>query len=222
MNATTPASARLVIFGRQGAGKGTQAERLAEHFGIPHISTGDMLRSAVREGTEFGQQAKQIMDAGDLVPDEVMLGIVQERLAEPDAESGWLLDGFPRTLQQARDLVALVGEDHIDLAIDLDVPEDVVVERISSRRVCSNCGAIYSTSNPPSNGTTCDRCGGEVVHRDDDTEEAVRHRLELYAQQTVPAVEWFAELGRLVRVDGDAAPDTVTEELLSVISERLG
>lgn len=219
---TNDTTVRLLIFGRQGAGKGTQAVRLAERYGVPHISTGDMLRAAVKEGTEFGQLAKQIMDAGQLVSDEVMLGIISERLAEPDAKSGWLLDGFPRTLQQAKDLVELVGDDGIDLAVDLEVPEQVVVERISSRRVCSNCGAIYSTSAPPSSGSTCDRCGGEVVQRDDDTEAAVRERLALYAEQTLPAVRWFDDEGQLVTVDGVGDVDGVTERLLAAIDSRLG
>lgn len=212
---------RLLVFGRQGAGKGTQATRLADRYEIPHISTGDMLRAAVKDGTEFGRQAKAIMDAGQLVSDEVMLGIISERLAEPDAQAGWLLDGFPRTLQQAKDLVEIVGDDGVDLAIDLEVPEDVVVERISSRRVCSNCGAIYSTSTPPAKPGVCDRCGGDVVQRDDDTEEAVRKRLALYAEQTLPAVDWFGERGILVRVDGVGDPDTITEALVSVIDARL-
>lgn len=222
MNDKQTTSVRLLLFGRQGAGKGTQALRLAERYSVPHISTGDMLRAAVREGTEFGLKAKSIMDAGDLVSDEVMLGIISERLSAPDAADGWLLDGFPRTLQQAKDLVALVGEDSLDLAIDLEVPEDIVVARISSRRVCANCGAIYSTSAPPEVNWTCDACGGEVVQRDDDTEAAVRHRLELYAQQTVPAVDWFGEIGLLVRVDGNGAPEAVTQQLITVIDGRVG
>jgi len=149
MDATKHTSVRLILFGRQGAGKGTQAARLAERYDVPHISTGDMLRAAVKAGTEFGLRAKEIMDAGQLVSDDVVLGIISERLAEDDAHRGWLLDGFPRTEPQARGLAAMVGPGGIDMAIDLDVPEDVVVERISSRRVCSNCGAIYSTGAPP-------------------------------------------------------------------------
>jgi adenylate kinase len=213
---------RLLVFGRQGAGKGTQAVRLAERYGVPHISTGDMLRAAVKEGTEFGLRAKEIMDAGQLVPDEVMLGVISERLAEPDAAAGWLLDGFPRTQQQGKDLVTLVGEDGIDLAIDLEVPEDVVVDRISSRRVCAECGAIYSTSTPPSSPWSCDKCGGEVVQRDDDTEAAVRERLAIYAEQTLPAVAWFGDQGLLATVDGTGDVDDVTERLVDAIAARLG
>jgi adenylate kinase len=219
---TNDTPVRLLIFGQQGAGKGTQAARLAERYGVPHISTGDMLRAAVREGTEFGRRAKEIMDAGQLVPDEVMLGIIAERLAEPDAKAGWLLDGFPRTLQQAKDLVELVGEGGIDLAVDLSVDEAVVLERISSRRVCTSCGAIYSTAAPPADGSTCDRCGGAVVQRDDDTEAAVRERLALYAEQTVPAVRWFDEQGLLVTVDGTGDVDDVTGRLVAAIDRRRG
>ncbi|MFN7149505.1 MAG: adenylate kinase [Microthrixaceae bacterium] len=222
VRATPEEPVRLLVFGRQGAGKGTQAVRLAERYGVPHISTGDMLRAAVKEGTEFGRQAKEIMDAGGLVSDEIMLGIISERLALPDAASGWLLDGFPRTEQQAKDLVALVGQDNIDLAVDLEVPEDVVVERISSRRVCSNCGAIYSVSSPPSEPWVCDKCGGAVVQRDDDTEDAVRKRLALYSEQTVPAVRWIDTLGLLVTIDGVGEPDDVTAALVAAIDTHVG
>jgi len=210
-----------LFFGRQGAGKGTQAVRLAEHFGVPHISTGDMLRAAVREGTEFGQLAKEIMDAGHLVSDDVMLGLISERLAQPDAAAGWLLDGFPRTLQQAKDLVELTGSAGIDLALDLDVEEDVVVDRISSRRVCSSCGANYSVQVPPTSPWTCDVCGGEVTQRDDDTEKAVRERLAIYLGQTVPVVKWFEEQGLLATIDGAGDRDQITKELISVITDRL-
>jgi adenylate kinase len=219
--ATDTRPVRLLVFGRQGAGKGTQAVRLAERYGVPHISTGDMLRAAVKEGTEFGLQAKAIMDAGQLVSDDVMLGIISERLAQGDAARGWLLDGFPRTVQQAKDLAALVGDGGIDLAVDLDVAEDVVVERISSRRVCGNCGAIYSTTAPPTDPWTCDKCGGDVVQRDDDTEAAVRKRLAIYAEQTVPAVAWFGEQGLLVTVDGVGDVDEVAQRLADAIDSGL-
>jgi adenylate kinase len=180
-----------------------------------------MLRAAVKDGTEFGLLAKEIMDAGQLVSDEVMLGLVRERLAQPDAVNGWLLDGFPRTPQQARDLQDIVGDGGIDLAIDLQVPEDIVVERISSRRVCSNCGAIYSVDSPPTVDWTCDKCGGEVVQRDDDTEASVRKRLSLYNEQTEPLLAWFGEQGLLVEVDGVGDPQAITEKLVSVIDERV-
>lgn len=217
----TDSAIRLLVFGRQGAGKGTQAARLATHYGIPHISTGDMLRAAVKEGTELGKRAKVVMDAGQLVSDEIMLGLIEERLAEPDAQPGWLLDGFPRTAPQAEALLKMVGEDGIDLALDLEVPEDIVVERISSRRVCSNCGAIYSVKSPPANDGVCDKCGGEVVQRDDDTEESVRKRLSIYNEQTEPLLALFDGKGLLAVVDGVGDPDEITGNLISQIDSRL-
>lgn len=212
---------RLIIFGRQGAGKGTQCARLAEHYGVPHISTGDMLRAAVRDGTDFGRKAKEFMDAGQLLPDDIMVGLVGERLEAPDAARGWLLDGFPRTPAQAEALGTVTGDQPFDLAVNLEVPPEVVIERIASRRVCSNCGAIYSTSQPPSSGWTCDVCGGKVVQRDDDTEEAVRQRLVLYEEQTAPLIAWFEAQGRLLTVRGDDDPDSVTARLIAAIDAAI-
>ena len=221
MDSTTDRPVRLLIFGRQGAGKGTQAEKLAAHYGILHISTGDMLRAAVKEGTPLGKQAEAVMNAGQLVSDDIMLGIISERLAQPDAAPGWLLDGFPRTAEQAKGLLALVGDQGIDVAVNLDVPEYIVVERISSRRVCSNCGTIYSVDAPPATPGVCDRCGGEVIQRDDDTEEAVLKRLAIYNEQTEPLLAWFDERGLLVTVDGVGNPDDITAEIVNVIDDRL-
>lgn len=209
----------LVIFGRQGAGKGTQSVRLSEHYGAPHISTGDMLREAVAMGTELGLQAKQYMDSGQLLPDDVMLGIVRERLEAPDTlAGGFLLDGFPRTLPQAD---ALLGFARVDTAVDIDVPEEMVVERISGRRVCSQCGQIYSVNKPPEHDWQCDKCGGTVVQRDDDTPEAVEKRLAAYRSQTEPAIAMFQERGLLVRVDGTGSPDDVSARLIAAIDARL-
>lgn len=212
---------RLIVFGRQGAGKGTQAVRLSERFGVPHISTGDMLREAVREGTEFGRRAKEYMDAGELLPDDVMLGLVSERLGRADTERGWLLDGFPRTARQAEDLQDLVADGGISLAINLEVPEDVVVKRISSRRVCTGCGTIYSAGDRSARSGVCERCGGEVVQRDDDTEEAIRSRLATYNEQTAPLLEWFASQGLLADVDGVGDPDEVARRVASAVDARL-
>lgn len=210
---------RLVIFGRQGAGKGTQSTRLSAHYGAPHISTGDMLRAAVANATPIGLEAKSYMDSGQLVPDSVMLGVVEERLKERDVvEQGFLLDGFPRTVVQAE---ALAGFATIDVAVDLEVPEQVVLERISSRRVCINCGRIYSTDAPPADGWICDTCGGEVVQRADDTPEAVAKRLAAYASETQPTIDWYASAGVLVRVDGLGTPDEVNARVIAAVDAHL-
>lgn len=210
---------RLVIFGRQGAGKGTQSNALAEHFGAPHISTGDMLREAVASGTAFGLKAKESMDAGQLLPDDVMLGIVAERLAEPDVrEHGFLLDGYPRTIGQAE---ALVGLTPIDVALNLEVPEQIVLERLSSRRTCENCGRTYSVGVRPGHDWICDTCEGRVVQRDDDRPAAIAQRLETYRESTVPTIEWFDSKGLLVNVDGLGTPEDVSERMLASIDDRL-
>ena len=206
---------RLLIFGRQGAGKGTQSVVLAQHYGAAHISTGDMLREAVANATPIGLEAKSYMDSGRLVPDEVMLGVVEERLARPDVVAGgFLLDGFPRTIGQAE---ALLGLTPIDVAVDLVVAEDVVLERISSRRVCSSCGRIYSVSEPPTRAWICDTCGGDVVQRDDDTPEAVTKRLGAYTSETQPTIGWFDGKGVLVTVDGLGTREEVSARLFSAI-----
>ncbi len=215
------ADLRLLVFGRQGAGKGTQATRLADHYGIPHISTGDMLRAAAASGSEFGRQVKAIMDEGGLVSDEVMEGVVAERLAQPDAEPGFLLDGYPRTPGQAEYLDGLLAPGGIALAINLEVPEEVVLERITGRRVCTECGTTYALGRDESATTgVCAKCGGQVVQRPDDTEDAVRKRLALYAASTEPLLAWFRERGLLADVDGVGDPDQIAAELVRIIDER--
>jgi adenylate kinase len=209
------------MLGRQGAGKGTQAVRLSRHYVVPHISTGDMLRTAVKQGTEFGLKAKEIMDAGELVPDDIMAGVVEERLALDDTRNrGFVLDGFPRTVRQAEALAEMTQPKGIDLAVDLEVPQEVVLARLASRRVCVDCGSNYSTDVPPKENWTCDSCGGEVIQRPDDTEEAIRRRLEIYEQETAPLVAWFLERDMLVIVDGTGHPDTVTVRLVRAIDAR--
>ncbi|MFN8019764.1 MAG: adenylate kinase [Acidimicrobiales bacterium] len=209
------------MLGRQGAGKGTQAIRLAQHFVVPHISTGDMLRAAVAAGTEFGLRAKEVMDAGGLVSDEIMVGVVDERLNESDTTSrGYILDGFPRTVPQGESLEAITAERPLDVVVNLEVPESVVVERITKRRVCRTCGHIYSVDAPPKEGWICDVDGGEVVQRADDTVDAVRKRLDLYAAETLPLVPFYAERGLLVEVDGLGSTDEVFARLLDAVSAR--
>jgi adenylate kinase len=210
---------RLVILGRQGAGKGTQASRLGEHFGVPHISTGDMLRAAVATGTEFGRKAQAVMDHGQLVSDEIMVGVVGERLAETDAvEQGYILDGFPRTMAQGEALEKITDDRPLHVVINLDVPEEVVLERITKRRVCSARGHIYSVDNPPKDGSTCDIDGSPVVQRADDTEEAVRKRLDLYQAETMPLVPFYEERGLLADIDGLGSAEEVFQRLLAAIA----
>jgi len=212
-------TARLLIFGRQGAGKGTQSERLSAHYNAPHISPGDMLRAAVAAGTPLGVEAKAVMDAGGLVSDEIILGVVEERLAEADVQAnGFLLDGFPRTVVQAEGMSKFAN---IDVAIDLVVAEEVVLERISSRRVCSKCGAIYSVAAPPSTQWVCDKCGGDVEQRADDTSESIAKRLAAYNTETQPTIDFYAASGLLVKVDGIGSPDEVFARLLSAIDAQL-
>ncbi len=213
--------ARLVLLGRQGAGKGTQCVRLSRHYVVPHISTGDMLRSAVKEGTEFGLKAKAIMDRGELVSDDIMGGVVRERLDSDDTRGrGYILDGFPRTVPQAALLEDITREEPLDLVIDLVVPIDVVRERLASRRVCTDCGANYSVDSPPKYGWVCDNCGGDVVQRADDTPDAIQKRLDLYERETAPLIAWYAERKLLAEVDGLGSADVVTARLVEAIDER--
>jgi adenylate kinase len=213
--------ARLVMLGRQGAGKGTQAVRLSRHYVVPHISTGDMLRAAVKEGTEFGRKASEIMSRGELVPDEVMRGVVEERLKKDDTVNrGYILDGFPRTVPQAEALAEITSDQPLDMVIDLVVPTEVVRERLAARRVCADCGANYSTESPPRYGWTCDNCGGEVIQRADDTPDAIQKRLDLYERETAPLVAWYEGAGLLVPVDGLGTADEVTGRLIRAIDDR--
>jgi adenylate kinase len=211
---------RMVLLGRQGAGKGTQADRLATTCGVPHISTGDMLRAAVREGTPLGRRAKQIMDAGDLVPDDVMVGIVNDRLHEPDAKRGWILDGFPRTVGQAIALDEITGDAPLQVVIDLTVDNAVVIDRISSRRTCDGCGTVYRVDDPAIADGVCPKCGGTPRLRDDDEPDAIRRRLELYERETAPLVDHYRQAGLLESVDGLGTEEEVFDRLLAVIDAR--
>lgn len=213
--------ARLVILGKQGAGKGTQCVRLARHYVVPHISTGDMFRAAKKSNTDFGRRLAEYMDAGELVPDDVVIGVVAARLEQDDTTTrGFILDGFPRTAHQAEELSMILGAKDIDLAIDLEVDTEVVLRRLASRRVCSTCGANYSTQNPPKYNWTCDNCGGEVVQREDDTEGAIRRRLMLYEEETEPLIAWYLERDKLLQVNGMGSPDEVTARLVRGIDHR--
>ncbi|MDX2378181.1 MAG: adenylate kinase [Acidimicrobiia bacterium] len=213
--------ARLIILGRQGAGKGTQCVRLARHFVVPHISTGDMLRAAVRERTELGGLAKKIMDDGGLVGDDLMIELVRERLSETDARTrGYILDGFPRTIEQAEALDEITKERPIDVVLDLDVPREIVLERISARRVCQDCGTNYTSSGADPDPWICEVCGGDVLQRDDDTPESVNRRLDLYEEQTFPLIEYFIGRRRLIVVNGIGHPGAVFDRLVKAVDSN--
>ncbi|MGH9090767.1 MAG: adenylate kinase [Acidimicrobiales bacterium] len=212
---------RLVVLGKQGAGKGTQCVRLSHHYVVPHVSTGDMLRGEVKSRTALGVRAKELMDRGELVSDELIMEMVGRRLTERDTRArGFILDGCPRTTAQAEALADVLEPDHLDLVIDLALPTAQALRRLASRRVCVDCGANYSVQSPPLSNWTCDVCGGEVVQREDDTEEAISRRLELYERQTAPLVEWYTKHGLLVTVNGTGAPDAVTRRCVRAIDQR--
>ncbi|MDQ0485011.1 adenylate kinase [Guptibacillus hwajinpoensis] len=206
----------LVLMGLPGVGKGTQAEKIVEKYGIPHISTGDMFRAAIKEGTPLGLKAKEFMDSGNLVPDEVTIGIVRERLGKDDCEKGFLLDGFPRTVAQADALEEILSdlEKKLDYVINIAVEEDQLMQRLTGRRVCRNCGATYhAIFNPPSEEGVCDKCGGELYQRDDDKEETVRTRLEVNKQQQQPLLTFYEGKGYLKTIDGNKDINEVFEDV---------
>lgn len=211
---------KIIFIGPPGGGKGTQAKRLASRFAIPHISTGDMLREAVAEKTELGRQAEPIMASGGLVSDDLMVGIIRERLARPDGAAGFILDGFPRTVVQAEKLDAIIGNGSNELRVlQLLVPDDAIVRRITLRRTCAQCGAIYHLeNNPPSKDSVCDRCGAEVIARADDTEEAVRKRLDAFHRQTLPVAAFYKTKNSLREVDGVGSVDQVFERIEKSLS----
>ncbi len=206
---------QIIFIGPPGSGKGTQAKRLADSHAIPHISTGDMLREAVAEGTELGRQAAPIMASGGLVSDDLMIGIIKDRLAKPDAQKGFILDGFPRTVIQAEKLDNLVGNAKENLRVlQLLVPDEVIVRRVALRRSCSNCGAVYHLeNNPPASDSVCDRCGTELTARPDDNEEAMRKRLEAFHRQTLPVATFYKAKSLLREVDGMGPVDEVFERI---------
>lgn len=212
---------RLVLLGKQGAGKGTQASRLAEHYGVVHLSTGELFRAAARERTPLGLEAQRHMDRGELVPDEIVLGVVRDELSRDSSTyAGFVLDGFPRSVNQAVELDRLLGPCSLDVVIDLDVPTEVVMRRIAGRRVCAQCGATYHVDNPPEHNWSCDVCGGHVVQRDDDTEDAVMRRLELYEIQTLPLIHFYRRSGKLAHVDGTSDSEKVFRMLAQTVDSR--
>lgn len=210
----------LILLGAPGSGKGTQASLLSQDFNIPHISTGDIFRQAISEETELGKKAQQYMNKGDLVPDDIVIGIVKERLKMPDTKTGFLLDGFPRTVVQAQALDEMLREldKQIDAVIDIEVGEQEIIKRITARRICADCKEVYHlVFEPPENENFCDLCGGRLVQREDDRIDTVTRRLQVYKEQTAPLIEYYREKGLLRSVNGEQEVSGVFEDIVTVI-----
>ena len=202
----------IVFLGPQGSGKGTVIGKIEGRYGVPHISTGDMFREALKQGTEFGKKAQEYMNRGELVPDDVTVGMVQERVSRDDCASGFMLDGFPRNLAQAEALSKITN---IDTAVLIEVPEEVSLERLSGRRQCRQCGTIFHLKFvPPTQEGVCDKCGGELYQRDDDKPEAIKERLAIYCSETMPIADYYDKAGVLVAVDGSGTPDEVVAQVI--------
>ena len=213
---------RIIMLGAPGAGKGTQAKKIAEKYGIPHISTGDIFRANIKNGTELGKKAKTYMDQGLLVPDELTCDLVVDRIQQPDAKNGYVLDGFPRTIPQAEVLDKALAElgESIDYAIDVDVPDENIVKRMSGRRACVSCGATYHVVHvPPKKEGICDRCGSELILRDDDKPETVKNRLDVYHKQTQPLIDFYTKKGVLKTVDGTVDMQDVFKAIVAILGE---
>lgn len=216
---------RIVLLGAPGSGKGTQSARLREALGVPQISTGDILRKALAEGSELGRQAESFMQSGRLVPDDVILGMVRERLSAPDASGGFILDGFPRTIPQAQGLETILAErgTELDRVILIDVSTESILVRMTSRRVCGSCGSVFNLiTQPPAQDGICDRCGSKLLQREDDREETVRRRLAVYAAETAPLIDYYQGAGLLLQVQGDASVDEVTDRIGKALGRNLG
>jgi adenylate kinase len=210
----------LVVLGKQGAGKGTQSQLLCERYTIAHISTGDILRAAVQAGSPLGLEVKSVLDSGQLVTDELVNKLVEDRLQEPDAERGAVLDGFPRNIDQAQALERFLGEGGIKLCIDIELPNELVIVRLSSRRVCQECGTIYKDTDVAAISGTCEVCGGDVVQRSDDKPEAIRQRLETFERDTLPLLSFYESRGVLVKVVGDQPVVKVASDIDDLLLGR--
>lgn len=214
---------RAVLLGPPGAGKGTQAVRLVEKYEIPHISTGDIFRKNIKGGTELGKKAQEYMNAGALVPDELVVDLVKDRLQQDDCKNGFLLDGFPRTIFQAEKLDEFLSESNLkmDIVINLKVEKEALIKRLTGRRVCKDCGASYHIVNiPPKKEGVCDICGGELIQRKDDNIETVENRINVYEEQTAPLIGYYKEAGSLVDFDGEASLDEVFDAIVQAIGEQ--
>lgn len=212
---------KIIMLGAPGAGKGTQAKLLSDKYSIPHISTGDIFRANIKEGTELGKKAKEYMDAGALVPDELTVDLVIDRIGREDCAKGYILDGFPRTINQAQKLTeALAETGDIDFAVNVDVPDEAIIDRMSGRRVCPACGASYHVVNIPTKVEgICDRCGAAVIQRDDDKAETVKKRLDVYHEQTQPLIDYYREMGKEVEIDGTQSMENVFASIVEKIGE---
>ena len=211
---------RLVMLGAPGAGKGTQAKKIADQYGIPHISTGDIFRANIKNGTELGKKAKAYMDRGALVPDELVVDLVADRVKQADCEKGYVLDGFPRTIPQAESLDAVLKDmgQKIDYAINVEVPDENIVKRMSGRRACVSCGATYHVQfNAPKQDGICDTCGEKLVLRDDDKPETVQKRLNVYHEQTQPLIDYYQKAGVLKEVDGTKNMEEVFQDIVAIL-----
>lgn len=213
---------KIIMLGAPGAGKGTQAKKLADKYRIPHISTGDIFRANIKNGTELGKKAKEYMDAGALVPDELTVDLVMDRLAQADCDQGYILDGFPRTIHQAEKLTEALSTrgGEIDAAVNVDVPDQSIIRRMSGRRVCPGCGASYHVEHiPPRKEGICDRCGAELIIREDDKEETVKKRLAVYHEQTQPLIDYYGAKGLVVDIDGTQSMDDVFAAIVAKLGE---
>ena len=213
---------KIIMLGAPGAGKGTQAKKIAEKYQIPHISTGDIFRANIKGGTELGMKAKTFMDQGMLVPDEITIGMLMDRIGQEDCINGYVLDGFPRTIPQAESLTKALAErgEKVDYAINVDVPDENIINRMSGRRACLGCGATYHiTFNPPVKEGICDTCGQELVLRDDDKPETVKKRLDVYHQQTQPLIDYYKNAEVLAEVDGAQPMDAVFQGIVEILGE---
>ena len=213
---------KIIMLGAPGAGKGTQAKKIAEKYQIPHISTGDIFRANIKGGTELGMKAKTFMDQGMLVPDEITIGMLMDRIGQEDCANGYVLDGFPRTIPQAESLTKALAErgEKVDYAINVDVPDENIINRMSGRRACLGCGATYHIKfNPPVKEGVCDTCGQELVLRDDDKPETVKKRLDVYHQQTQPLIDYYKHAEVLAEVDGTQPMDAVFQGIVEILGE---